>query len=183
MTEAQPTPAAFEALIKPQLPRLLRMARAMVREQADAEELVQDTCLKAYRAFHRFQPGSDARAWLSTILLNTYRDWLRKMLRHPQPLSLEELVSQPQTFYKSTGQKRVDDPEEQAVQANLGQVVRLALDDLPPEFRMAVLLADVEGFSYKEIADIMECPVGTVMSRLYRGRRLLQTTLRPVLEE
>lgn len=176
-------PAAFERLIEPQLPRLFRMARAMVREQADAEELVQETCLKAFRAFHRFQPGSDARAWLITILLNTYRDWLRKILRHPQPLSLEELVSQPQTLYRSLCQRRVHDPEEQAVQTNLGQRVRLALDDLPPEFRLAVLLADVEGFSYKEIADIVGCPVGTVMSRLYRGRRLLQTTLRTVLEE
>ena len=183
MAEAPHTPAAFEAIIKPQLPRLLRMARAMVREPADAEELVQEACLKAYRAFHQFQPGSDAKAWLSTILLNTYRDWLRKTLRYPQPLSLEEFVSQPQTLYAVAAQKHFYDPEEQAVRANLGQQVQLALDDLPPEFRLAVLLADVEGFSYKEIADIVGCPIGTVMSRLYRGRRLLQTTLRAVLEE
>jgi RNA polymerase sigma-70 factor (ECF subfamily) len=174
MAEQQHAPEIFEAFIKPQLPRLFRLARSMAREPADAEEIVQETCLKAFRAFHQFRPGSDARAWLITILLNTYRDWVRQTLRHPQPVSFDEFTTWPQAFR---------DPEDVTVQTHLRRLVRLALDDLPPDFRLTVLLADVEGFTYKEIAAIMDCPIGTVMSRLYRGRHLLQATLRAVLEE
>lgn len=174
MAEPQHTPEVFEAFIKPQLPVLFRLARSLAREPADAEEIVQETCLKAFRAFHQLRPGSDARAWLITILLNTYRDWVRKTVRHPQPVNFDDLATWPQAF---------QDPEDVTVQTQLGRLVRLALDDLPPDFRLAVLLADVEGFTYKEIAAIMGCPVGTVMSRLHRGRHLLQATLRAVLEE
>jgi RNA polymerase sigma-70 factor (ECF subfamily) len=174
MAEPQNTPEVFEAFIKPQLPMLFRLARSLAREPADAEEMAQETCLKAFRAFHRLRPGSDARAWLITILLNTYRDWVRQTLRRPQHVSFDDLVTWPRTF---------QNPADVTVRTHLGRLVRLALDDLPPDFRLAVLLADVEGFTYKEIADIMDCPVGTVMSRLSRGRHLLQDTLRAVLEE
>jgi RNA polymerase sigma-70 factor (ECF subfamily) len=174
MAEPQRTPEVFEAFIKPQLPRLFRLARSLAREPADAEEIVQETCLKAFRALHQLRPGSDARAWLITILLNTYRDWVRQTLRRPQHVSFDDLITWPQAC---------QNPEDVTVQTHLGRLVRLALDDLPPDFRLAVLLADVEGFTYKEIADITGCPVGTVMSRLYRGRHLLQATLRAVLEE
>ena len=174
MAEQQQVQERFEAFVKPQLPVLFRLARSMARELADAEEIVQETCLKAFRAFHQLRPGSDARAWLITILLNTYRDWVRQTLRRPQTVHFDDLITWPQAF---------QDPEDITVQTQLGHLVRLALDDLPPDFRFAVLLADVEGFTYKEIAAIMGCPVGTVMSRLYRGRHLLQATLRAVLEE
>jgi RNA polymerase sigma-70 factor (ECF subfamily) len=159
MAEPQHTPEVFEVFIKPQLPRLFRLARSLAHEPTDAEEIVQGTCLKAFRALHQLRPDSDARAWLITILLNTYRDWVRQTLRRPQQVSFDDLITWPQAF---------QNPEDITVRARLGHLVRLALDDLPPDFRLAVLLADVEGFTYKEIADIMGCPIGTVMSRLWR---------------
>ncbi len=173
---------SFEAMIKPQLPTLMRLARRLVREVEDADDLVQETCLKAYRALHQFQPGSDSKAWLITILMNTYRDWARKALKHPRPVGFEDIAN----FYNQLRHEETEpsepNPETAAVNADLGRLVRMAIDDLQPEFRMAVLLADVEGYAYKEIADIMGCPIGTVMSRLYRGRQLLQTTLRAYIE-
>jgi len=181
MTELDHGPEAFESVAKPYLPLLWRCARRLVRTGHEAEDLVQETCLKAFRAWHQFQSGTDARAWLVTILLNTARDRARKMLRQPETLGLDELT----TFYQqyATEQARASTPEKAAGQAELGRLVRLALDDLSPEFRTTVLLADVEEFTYKEIADIMGCPIGTVMSRLYRARHLLRLTLQAVLED
>ena len=174
---------AFEALMQPHLPTLWRCIRRLVREAPDAEDLVQETCLKAFRALHHFQPGTDARAWLLTILMNTYRDWVRAMLRHPDTLSLDDVSVLYQQEQRTQTPSPTHTPEHSVAHAELGRLVRLALDDLSPEFRMTVLLADVEGFAYKEIADIMGCPIGTVMSRLYRARHLLRTTLQAVLEE
>jgi RNA polymerase sigma-70 factor, ECF subfamily len=173
---------SFEGMVRPQLPALMRLARRLVREVEDADDLVQETCLKAYRALHQFQPGSDSRAWLITILINTYRDWARKALKHPRPVGYEDIANfYSQLRHEATGPGEPN-PETAAVNADLGRLVRLAIDDLQPEFRMAVLLADVEGYAYKEIAELMGCPIGTVMSRLYRGRQLLQTTLRAYIE-
>lgn len=183
MANAPHPHAAFEAFLEPHVPHLFRLARSLTREQADAEDLVQDTCLKAFRAFHQFRPESNARAWLITILLNTYRDWFRKTLRHPQPWRLEDLAPPSPVTSNPPAQRLFRDPEDVAVHADLVRQVRLALDDLPPEFRLAVLLADVEGCSYQEIAAIVDCPIGTVMSRLHRGRRLLRTTLQALLED
>lgn len=84
---------SFEAMVRPQLPTLMRLARRLVREAEDADDLVQETCLKAYRALHQFQPGSDSKAWLITILMNTYRDWARKALKHPRPVGFEDIAS------------------------------------------------------------------------------------------
>jgi RNA polymerase sigma-70 factor (ECF subfamily) len=116
-----------------------------------------------------------------TILLNTARDRARKMLRQPETLGLDELTALYQQ--DTTERARAATPEHAAGQAEVGRLVRLALDDLSPEFRMTVLLADVEEFTYKEIADIMGCPIGTVMSRLHRARHLLRLTLQAVLED
>lgn len=181
MTELEHGPAAFESIAKPYLPLLWRCARRLVRTGHEAEDLVQETCLKALRAWQQFRPGTDARAWLVTILVNTARDWARKTLRQPETLGLDELT----TLYQqdATEQARTSTPEKAAGQAELGRLVRLALDDLSPEFRMTVLLADVEEFTYQEIADIMGCPIGTVMSRLHRARHLLRLTLQAVLED
>jgi RNA polymerase sigma-70 factor (ECF subfamily) len=116
-----------------------------------------------------------------TILLNTARDWARKTLRQPETLGLDDLTALSQQV--TTELARVTTPEQAAGQAEVGRLVRLALDDLSPEFRMTVLLADVEEFTYREIADIMGCPIGTVMSRLYRARHLLRMTLQAMLED
>lgn len=181
MTELEHGLEAFESVAKPSLPLLWRYARRLVRTGHEAEDLVQETCLKAFRAWQQFQPGTDARAWLVTILLNTARDWARKTLRQPETLGLDELTALYQQ--DTTEPARVATPEQAAGQAEVGRLVRLALDDLSPEFRMTVLLADVEEFTYREIADIMGCPIGTVMSRLHRARYLLRTTLQAVLED
>jgi RNA polymerase sigma-70 factor (ECF subfamily) len=182
MSDLSHTREAFEALVEPQLAVLLRLARRLARERQDAEDLVQDTCLKAYRAFHQFQLGSDCKAWLIAILINTYRDWVRKSRRHPRPVGFDDFAD----FYSQLRQEREQtsfkNPENVAMHADLERVVRMAIDDLPPEFRLAVYLADIEEYAYKEIAEILACPIGTVMSRLYRGRHLLQATLREVLE-
>ncbi len=182
---AYPSQEAFTALVEPHLKPLYRLARHLMREAEDAEDLVQETCLKAFRAFHQFQPGSDGKAWLITILINTYRDWVRKSLKHPRPVTFENIADFYQSFQRDHEplSSPLRDPEEAAVHADLRRLVRMAIDDLPPEFRLAVLLADVEGFAYKEIAEILGCPIGTVMSRLYRGRQLLQSTLRALVED
>jgi RNA polymerase sigma-70 factor (ECF subfamily) len=181
MTEPEHGPAAFESVAKPYLPLLWRCARRLVPTGHEAEDLVQETCLKAFRAWQQFQAGTDARAWLVTILLNTARDRARKLLRQPETLDLDALTALAQQ--SGTEPTRTTTPEHAASQAKLGRLVRLALDDLSPEFRMIVLLADVEEFTYKEIADIMGCPIGTVMSRLHRARHLLRATLQAVLED
>jgi RNA polymerase sigma-70 factor (ECF subfamily) len=182
MTEMHHTRKVFETLVEPQLTTLFRLARRLVHGREDAEDLVQETCLKAFRAFHHFRLGSDCKAWLITILINTYRDWTRKSLKYPQPVGFDDFAD----FYSQLQQEQAhtsaQNPEDVAMRTNIERLVRMAIDDLPPEFRLAVLLADVEGYSYKEIAEILGCPIGTVMSRLYRGRHLLQTTLRTVVE-
>lgn len=167
----------FEALVEPHVRMLLRVARRLVWDSAEAEDLVQETCLKAFRALHQFCPGSNGKAWLVTILLNTFRDRARKAHRTPQLLSFDEIAAFVRLRHPTPT------PEEAATQNHLRHMVRLAIDDLPPEFRLVVLLADVEGFSYQEIADTVGCPMGTVMSRLYRGRQLLHTTLHALVEE
>ena len=182
MAEVYHTREAFEGLVEPQLNTLFRVARRLVHEREDAEDLVQETCLKAFRALHQFQPGSDCKAWLITILINTYRDWARKSMKQPRPASFEDFADFYSHLQQEHAQSRAQDPEELAARTNVAYQVRMAIEDLPPEFRLAVLLADVEGYSYKEIAEMAECPIGTVMSRLYRGRKLLQTTLQALVE-
>lgn len=182
--DATPTAReAFEVLLQPHLPALWRVIRRLVREPADAEDLLQEACLKAFRGWRQFRPGTDVKAWLLTILLNTYRDWVRALLRQPALLELDALPRPAQATSSSATAVRTPTPEYGTLHAELGQLVRVALDDLPPEFRLVVLLADVEGYSYQEIATIMTCPIGTVMSRLSRARQLLRTTLQAVLEE
>ena len=182
MSEVPHTRETFETLVEPQLTTLFRLARRLMRGREDAEDLVQETCLKAYRAFHQFQLGSDCKAWLITILINTYRDWVRKSMKHPRAVGFDDFADFYSQLRHEQEQTVSQNPEDVAIHANLERLVRMAIEDLPPEFRLAVYLADVEGYAYKEIAEILECPIGTVMSRLYRGRHLLQATLRTVIE-
>ena len=143
MTELEHGPEAFERVAKPYLPLLWRCAHCLVRTGHEAEDLVQETCLKAFQAWQQFQSGTDARAWLVTILLNTARDWARKTLRQPETLGLDEFTA----LSQQDATARAATPEHAAGQAEVERLVRLALDDLSPEFRMTVLLADVEDFS------------------------------------
>ena len=168
----------FEQEAIKHLDALYRTALRMTRNPQDAEDLVQETYLRAYRFFDSFEPGTKLRAWLFKILSNNYINLYRKARHEPQITSMED-----QEEFSLYGQlARQGDLgevtlEDQVLDEFAEQDIRAAIENLPPVFRMAVLLADVEGFSYKEIAEITDVSIGTVMSRLFRGRRRLQKAL------
>ena len=168
----------FEDVVLVHLDSLYNAALRMTRNREDAEDLVQDTVLKAFRFFDKFQRGTNIRAWLFTILTNTYINRYRKKARQPTIVELEEERMQAKDAPFHGPMDIAAAGQIDAVLELVDDDVKEALDSLPDEFRLAVLLADLEGFSYKEIAEIVGCPLGTVMSRLYRGRRLLRNKLR-----
>lgn len=167
----------FDALISPHLNSLYSTALRMTHNQNDAEDLVQETMYKAFRAFDQYQRNTNFRAWAFRILVNTYITAYRKAIRQPTKISYDDL----EEFYLY---KKLDESlslQENAKEDFLENLfeddVKDALENLPYQFRLVVLLCDVEGFSYNEIANIIDAPLGTVMSRLYRGRKLLQRYL------
>ena len=166
----------FEEVALPHLDALFAMGMRLCRNKRDAEDLVQDTILKAFRFFHRFEKGTNCKAWLFKILTNTFINGYQKGTREREVVRTVETGDHYDSFL-SQESAHTQDPERALLGHLLSDDVTRALKAVPEEFRMAVLLCDVEEFSYKEIADIMECPIGTVMSRLYRGRRLLQKAL------
>jgi RNA polymerase sigma-70 factor (ECF subfamily) len=166
----------FEDLTSPHFGALYRFAVQKVRDAHQAEDLVQEVCLKAYQAFDHFERGTNYRAWLFRILSNTILDLQRKSSKKPIEVDLDtERPLFPLNI--EAEHKRLLDPEQQLMAASLAHEVRAAIADLPPEWQAVVLLSFVEGFSYKEIADILGCPIGTVMSRLYRARQSLRQRL------
>lgn len=184
--QASPTPPTsqattedFEAGVLAQLDSLYRTARRMTSNQQEAEDLVQETMLKAFRFAHTYQRGTNLRAWLFRILNTSAINRYRKQASHPTTTTLPE----GEDFYlynrikDLSGQELSEGAEEQVLSQYLDEDVYNALNDLPPNFRMAVVLADIEGLSYKEIAEALNIPIGTVMSRISRARRQLQRSL------
>lgn len=141
-------------------------------DEPRAEDLVQESVLKAYRAWDRFEAGTNCRAWLMTILRNTFINEFRRQKSRPSPVDFEQVAERP-----SSGALYEADPEGRIFDHIIDDQVISAIDELPEEFRVAVVLSDLEGLSYQEVAELMEIPVGTVKSRLFRARKRLQERL------
>jgi RNA polymerase sigma-70 factor (ECF subfamily) len=181
-TEKTPTSDAARAMFEeqaiPYMDQLYAAAMRMTRNPSDAADLVQDTFVKAYAAFGQFQQGTNLKAWLYRILTNTFINGYRKNQRNPYQGTIDELEDWQLGGAESVTQGRsTRSAEAEAIDHLPDSDVKDALQSIPEDFRMAVYFADVEGFSYQEIADIMKTPVGTVMSRLHRGRRMLRELL------
>jgi RNA polymerase sigma-70 factor, ECF subfamily len=168
-----PSRTDFDREAMPHTGALYGVALRLTRNEGDAEDLLQETMLRAYRFFDSFEPGTNCKAWLFRILHNTFCNRYREREREQQ------ILDEAESSTANLGQfvAGQEDTETSLLGRMVSADVERALAAVPPEFRMAVILADLEDFSYKEIAEIMDCPAGTVMSRLYRGRRILQSLL------
>lgn len=172
-------PATFEAQAMPFMPQLYSAALRMTRNPADAEDLVQETYLRGYRGFGGFTEGTNLRAWLFRILTNSYINAYRKKQRRPDESDLDD-VEELYLYRRLGGAETAAlgrSAEDELLDHLTEAEVKAAVEHLPEQYRLAVLLADVEGFAYKEIAEILDVPIGTVMSRLHRGRKRLQKEL------
>ncbi len=171
--------ARFADLAMEHMSSLYSAALRMTRNPSDAEDLVQETYLRAYRGFAGFEDGTNLKAWLYRILTNTYINAYRAKQRRPDETDLEEVEDL--YLYRRLGgleaARARRSAEDEVLDLFTDTEIKAALEELPEGFRIAVLLADVEGFSYKEIAEIMDIPIGTVMSRLHRGRKALEKAL------
>jgi len=177
--------ASFESDVEEFLPQLYSAALRMTRNPADAEDVLQEAMLKAFRGYHTFKAGTNLKAWLYRILTNTYINKYRQKARRPSEVELgelEDLYLFKRMGDTTTGGASVS-AEDVALDMFVDEDIKAAVEDLPENFRLPVLLADVEGFAYKEIAKIMDVPIGTVMSRLHRGRKQLQRALWRIAEE
>jgi len=172
------TRAQFERYVQQLLPELYRAARALVHEPADAEDLVHDTCVKAFRAFGDATLANEAacRGWLRRILVNTFRDWYRREMRSPTRATAPSLAAERDNVVEFAASGEAG-PSAQVEYDDFSDAADAAIATLPPEVRIVTALYVLDGLSYKEIATITECPIGTVMSRLARGRQTLRKQL------
>ncbi len=166
----------FEAAAIPYLDGLYNMAFRLTHNAEDAEDLIQETYLKAYKHYDKFQAGTNLKAWLFRIMKNTFINGYRKRQSQPPQSAFSEIEGSFESLVE-TSDGQIKNPEQEILAKILDEDVQLAIDALREDYRMVILLVDLEGFSYKEAASILEVPVGTVMSRLYRGRRMLEHVL------
>jgi RNA polymerase sigma-70 factor (ECF subfamily) len=174
----RPSRDQFEKVALVHLDAMYGLATRLTRNERDAEDLVQDTILRAYRFFDRFEAGTNCKAWLFKILHNVFINKYRRRVRDRELAGALAPDEGQGATVSAEAVAAARDPERTILAGMLSADVQRALDALPEDFRAAVVLCDLEELSYREIADVMECPIGTVMSRLYRGRRLLQQSLR-----
>lgn len=172
------TPVAFEAEVLDHLDAMYGVAMRMTKNAASAEDLVHDTVVKAVRARDQYKPGTNLKAWLLRILTNTFINRHRRGGLERDVLEGPDAGPLAPRWIGAFTMRAMRDPEREALAPIVEAEVRQALEALPEHFRLPIVLSDVEGLSYKEIADVMGCPVGTVMSRLHRARKMLQVTLR-----
>ncbi|HET6527548.1 MAG TPA: sigma-70 family RNA polymerase sigma factor, partial [Balneolaceae bacterium] len=165
----------FEDEIIPQLDAMYNFALRLTSDPSDAEDLVQDTIVKAFRFFSSYEKGTNAKAWLFRILKNSYINNYRKKSKQPNQVDYDEVA----TFYETIRAERTDtsDLEDKMFRDLIDDDITSALDKLPEDFRTVVLLCDIEGFTYEEIANMLDVPIGTIRSRLHRGRNLLKAEL------
>lgn len=175
--ETDVTASDFEAEFLPNLPALMSVATRLTGSRSKAEDLVQDTLLKAYRSREQYRAGTNPRAWLLAILRNTFLNSYRRRNLERRVFDGPDADALAPGWIGASSLRAMRDPHSGALHELLEAPLLTAIDELPPEFRMTVLLADIEEMSYREIADSMGCPIGTVMSRLHRGRRWLRTRL------
>jgi len=167
----------FESQTLPYLDELYGAALRLTRNERDAEDLVQDTYLKAFRSFHQYTQGTNCRAWMFRILRNTFINTYRRRTKEREILDRQERGVLQNSLVCLESLNRYSNPERDIVHLDLSDDVQRALDDVPVDFRETVILADLQGLSYKEVAERMGTPIGTVMSRLFRGRRILREAL------
>jgi RNA polymerase sigma-70 factor (ECF subfamily) len=167
--------ARFEQAVLPHLPAAYNLARWLTRNDHDAEDVVQEAYLRAYRSFDRFRGGADGRAWLLAVVRNTCFTWLKQNRAHELATPFDEALHSPETG--------AGEPERRLLQQASAELLREALGELPAEFREVLVLRELEGLSYKEIAAVADVPLGTVMSRLTRARARLQRCLAPRLSK
>jgi RNA polymerase sigma-70 factor (ECF subfamily) len=178
MADGEGSAGTFEVELLTHLDALYGVSCRMTKSTTEAEDLVQDTVVKAMRARSQFQPGTNLKAWLLRILTNTFINRYRRGGLERDLFDGPDADPLTDGWVGATTMRAMRDPETLALKPLVEAEVQRALDDLPDDFRIAVVLSDIEELSYKEIADAMGCPIGTVMSRLHRGRRMLQKTLR-----
>ena len=175
--------ADFERIALIHLDELYATALRYTKNEKDAEDLVQETFLKAFTNFHRYEKGTNCRAWLFTILTNTFINRFRRKKKEREILNADDLRPVEQNFFNREKAEFYQNPEKGAIFKTFSSDLKEALSALPDEFRTVVILADLNDFSYKEIAHILDCPVGTVMSRLFRGRKMMRRQLVEVAYE
>ncbi len=169
--------ARFEALVLPHLDALHYAALRLTRDESNAEDLVQETFLRAYRAMHQLTQDGSCRAWLMKIMMNIWLNQRQQHGREATALDVYELDLSPEDAAAWGHQSIPETPERAASRKQFCEHLEQALQRLPEAFRIVVMLADVEGLSYKEVGELLQCPVGTVMSRLYRARQFLRKAL------